>query len=116
VAEHVVPVRVYLTVFAVLMALTATTTAIAFLDLGPLNAVLMLAIAGVKATLVVLYFMHVRWSSRLTWIVASGGFLWLAILIAITASDMVLRTTARPELSLTVVPPAEAFHAGPPTP
>jgi cytochrome c oxidase subunit 4 len=89
--EHVVPPRVYLVIFAILIALTATTTAVAFLDLGRLNTVIMLTIAVTKATLVILYFMHVRYSSRLTWIVLSAGFVWLMILIAFTMSDEVTR-------------------------
>jgi cytochrome c oxidase subunit 4 len=62
--NHVVPPRVYLAVFAALLVLTATTTAVAFVDLGVMNVVVMLAIAIVKAVLVVLFFMHVRYSPR----------------------------------------------------
>jgi cytochrome c oxidase subunit 4 len=90
-SAHVVPVRTYLAVFAALLALTAATTAVAFVNLGPLNVVIMLAIAVIKATLVVLYFMHVRYSSRLTWVVVSGGFAWLLVIIAFTLSDFVTR-------------------------
>ena len=97
--EPVVPVRVYLAVFAALLVLTATTTAVAFVDLGRLNVVLMLAIAATKATLVVLYFMHLRWSSRLTWVVAASGLVWLAILVVLTVSDTVVRDLLQPELS-----------------
>ena len=89
--HHVVPVRVYVMVFAILVALTATTTAVAFVDLGRMNIVIMLVIAVTKATLVVLYFMHVRYSSRLTWLALGCAFGWLAILIAGTTSDMILR-------------------------
>ena len=89
--EHIVSPRVYITVFVILLALTATTTAVAFIDLGPLNAVIMLTIAVTKATLVILYFMHVRYGSRLTWLVVSSGFVWLMILIAFTLSDVVTR-------------------------
>lgn len=90
-AHHVVPVRVYLVVFATLLVLTAVTTGIAFIDLGRINAVLMLTIAVSKATLVVLYFMHVRYSSRLTWVVVSGGFVWLVVMIVFTMSDIATR-------------------------
>jgi len=88
---HVVPLRVYLIVFATLLALTATTTAVAFVDLGRLNNVIMLAIAVTKATLVILYFMHVRYSDRLTWVVVGGGFAWLLVLIGFTMSDLLTR-------------------------
>jgi cytochrome c oxidase subunit 4 len=90
-SNHVVPVRVYLAVFTALLVLTGVTTAIAFVDLGPMNVVLMLAIAVTKATLVVLYFMHVRYSSRLTWVVIAGGFAWLAVIILFTMSDVATR-------------------------
>jgi len=92
---HVVPVRIYLAVFAALLVLTAVTTAIAFVNLGPMNVVLMLAIAVTKATLVVLYFMHVRYSSRLTWVVVSGGFVWLVVMILFTMSDVATRGLLR---------------------
>jgi cytochrome c oxidase subunit 4 len=88
---HVVPVKTYLTIFAALMAFTAITVAVAFVDLGPLNNVVMLGIAVVKATLVVLFFMHVRYSTRLIPIVAVGGFLWLLILFGFTMSDYLSR-------------------------
>lgn len=90
-STHVVPVRVYVSVFVALLALTALTTGVAFIDLGPLNVVLMLAIACTKATLVILYFMHVLYSTRLTWVVVSSGFVWLVVLILFTMSDIVTR-------------------------
>jgi cytochrome c oxidase subunit 4 len=90
-AQHVVPRRIYFAVFAALMVLTATTTAIAFLDLGPWNTVVALGIAFVKATLVVLFFMHVKYSPRLTQVTIAGGLFWLAILIGITLSDFMTR-------------------------
>jgi cytochrome c oxidase subunit 4 len=89
--EHIVPVRVYLIVFAALMALTATTVWVAFHDLGRLNVIIALAIAVTKAILVALYFMHVRYSSRLTQIVVGGGLLWLTIMIGLTMSDYLTR-------------------------
>ncbi len=90
-SEHVVPVRIYLTIFLVLIVLTATTTAVAFVDLGRMSTVIMLAIAVTKATLVVLYFMHVRYSDRLTRLVVSGAFVWLVFLIGITVGDELAR-------------------------
>jgi len=64
---------------------------VAKLDLGLLNVVVALTIAVIKATLVVLYFMHVRWSSRLTWVFVCAGFFWLAIMVALTLSDYLTR-------------------------
>ncbi len=90
--EHIVPPKVYVGVFAILIAMTATTTAVSFLDLGPWNTVAALAIAIFKATLVVLFFMHVRYGGRLTKLVIAGGLLWLAIMLALTLSDFVSRS------------------------
>lgn len=78
-------------VFAALMALTITTVLVAFYDLGRLNVVIALTIAVIKAILVALYFMHVRYSSRLTQIVVGGGLLWLIIMIGLTMSDYLTR-------------------------
>src|SRR6188508_1230460 len=94
--SHVVPPRVYVTIFLALMALTAVTTWVAFIDLGPLNVVIMLAIAGVKASLVVLWFMHARYESTLTRMTVVGAVFWLLVLIVISASDIFIR--ARPDL------------------
>jgi len=89
--HHVVPVRVYLAVFASLIVLTGTTVAAAFVDMGPFNNVVMLGIAILKASLVVAFFMHVKYSTRLIPVVAVGGFLWLLILFGITMSDYLAR-------------------------
>lgn len=90
-AEHVIPKRVYYTVFGILMLCTYLTVQIAFLDLGALNTVVALTIAVFKATIVVLFFMHVRYSSRLTWVVVIGSVFWLGILLALTFSDYLTR-------------------------
>jgi cytochrome c oxidase subunit 4 len=92
-AHHVVGPKVYVSVFAVLMVFTATTTAISFADLGPWNTVAALAIAFFKATLVVLFFMHIKYGGRLMQIVIAGGLFWLAILILLTLSDFLSRGT-----------------------
>jgi cytochrome c oxidase subunit 4 len=84
---HVVPIRIYVIIFTSLMVLTATTVAAAYMDLGPLNTVVALVIAVSKATLVILYFMHLRYSSSLTRLVVAGSFLWLLILLVITMTD-----------------------------
>ncbi len=90
-SEHIVPVRTYVAVFVALIVLTATTTTIASIDLGPWNTVVALGIAVIKATLVVLFFMHVKYSPRLTSTVILGGLFWLIILLALTLSDFVTR-------------------------
>jgi cytochrome c oxidase subunit 4 len=90
-SPHIVPIKIYFAVFTALLVLTATTTAISFLDLGPWNTVVALGIAFVKATLVALFFMHVKYSPPLTRIVIAGGLFWLAILLALTLSDFLTR-------------------------
>ena len=91
-STHIVPPRIYYTVFAILMLGTALTVAVSFVDLGAFNAVAALAIAVFKATLVVLFFMHVKYSTRLTWVVVTGSVFWLAILLSLTFSDYLTRS------------------------
>lgn len=87
-SEHIVPIKVYAGVFVALMGGTALTVWAGLKDFpGPLNVVIALTIACIKATLVVLYFMHVRYSSRLVWVVFTSALFWLAILFALTLSD-----------------------------
>ena len=90
-STHVVPVRTYLLVFAALMLLTAATAWIAFQDLGPLNNVAALGIAALKATLVVLFFMHVKYSPRLIPLAVTAGVFWLLILIGLSLCDYLTR-------------------------
>jgi len=90
-AEHILPKRTYYTIFAILMFCTYLTWQVAYFDLGPFNTVAALAIAVFKATLVVLFFMHVRYSTRLTWAVVVGGVFWLGILLVLTMSDYLTR-------------------------
>jgi cytochrome c oxidase subunit 4 len=89
--EHIVSRKVYFGVFGALMVLTAVTVWVAALDLGRLNALVALTVAVIKATLVLLYFMHVRYSSRLTQVIVLSGFFWLIILLAFTMSDYLTR-------------------------
>ena len=89
---HIVPVKIYLAIFAILIVLTGVTVGVAFADLGLINIVVALTIAVFQATLVILYFMHVRYESRLTWVFVGAGFFWLAILIVFTLSDVLTRS------------------------
>ncbi len=84
---HVSPKSVYYSIFTALMVLTAITVFAAFVNLGNLNAPVALIIATVKATLVVLYFMHVKYSSRLTKLVVVTAVGFLALLIVGTLHD-----------------------------
>ena len=90
-AEHVSSPRMYVAVFGALIVLTILTWGVALVDLGPMNDVVALTIAVAKAVLVVLFFMHVRWSTRLTKLTVVAGFLWLAILLFVTMGDYLTR-------------------------
>ncbi|MEP6917178.1 MAG: cytochrome C oxidase subunit IV family protein [Acidobacteriota bacterium] len=90
-AGHVAPKSMYYLVFLALIVSTVLTVVAASVDMGALNNVVMLTIASVKATLVILFFMHVRWSTRLTWVVAASGFFWLLILFGMGMSDYLTR-------------------------
>ena len=90
-AAHVVPTRTYYLIYIALLVCTLLTWQIALFDLGRLNTVVALAIAVFKAALVVLFFMHVKYSTRLTWAVVAGSIFWLGILLAVTMSDYLTR-------------------------
>jgi cytochrome c oxidase subunit 4 len=89
--DHIVPVRTYVVIFLALIVLTWVTTAIAFIDLGQFNVYVALTIAIVKATLVVLFFMHVKYSERVTKIYVAAGFFWLIIMIGMLLTDYISR-------------------------
>jgi cytochrome c oxidase subunit 4 len=91
-SDHVVPARTYYLIFLTLMVCTAITVAVAFVDLGALNTIVALAIAILKTTLVVLFFMHVKYSTRLTWAVVAGSVFWLGILLVLTFGDYLTRS------------------------
>jgi cytochrome c oxidase subunit 4 len=90
--QHLTPRRSYYRVYGALLALTLLTVGIAYLDLGPMNIVAALGIAVCKALLVMLFFMHLRSSSHLTWIVAGAGVVWLAHLLLFTLADYLTRS------------------------
>jgi len=91
-SEHIVSVRVYITIFLVLLVGTALTVVAAFLNFPwQLNTIVALTIATIKATFVVLYFMHVRYSSRLVWVIVASALFWMGILFALTFSDYLTR-------------------------
>ena len=87
-SEHIVPVKIYITIFLALLVGTALTVMAAFYDFpGRLNTVVALTIATIKATLVVLYFMHVRYSTRLIWVIVAAALFWMGIMFALTFGD-----------------------------
>ena len=89
------PLRTYYIVFAWLMGLLALTVVVSLIPfdkfLPGLNVIIALVIAIIKAGLVVLFFMHVKDASKLTWAFASAAFLWLAIMLALTFNDYMTR-------------------------
>ncbi|HWZ82994.1 MAG TPA: cytochrome C oxidase subunit IV family protein [Terriglobales bacterium] len=92
-SEHVTSRRFYLLIGATLLILTGVTVAAAFVNLGPLNPVIALLIATIKATLVVLFFMHVKGASeKLTGVVVVAGFFFLAILLSLSLADYLTRS------------------------
>jgi len=90
-SHPVVPVKVYVSIFLALIALTITTVAVSKIDLGELNFVVAMTIALVKGTLVVLFFMQVRQASSMTKLFAAAGFFWMAILLVLVLSDYLSR-------------------------
>jgi cytochrome c oxidase subunit IV len=94
--EHVTSSRTYYAIYIALLCLTAATVIVASLELGHFNDVAALTIAGAKAALVVLYFMHLRHSSGLTRVFVVAGLFWLSLLLLFTLSDLVTRTLVTP--------------------
>jgi len=90
-AEHVVPTKTYIAVWATLMVMTLTTTLVGFVDLGRFNTVVALAIATFKASLVVLFFMGAKYTPRLMRVVITAGIFWLLLLLAFSEIDYLTR-------------------------
>jgi cytochrome c oxidase subunit IV len=96
--EHIVSPKLYLAVGTALLILTATTTAVSYVEVGPggeFNAAVAIAIACIKMTLVVLFFMHVKYSSKLTKLTVAAGFLTFCVLIMMTMTDYISRAWGR---------------------
>ncbi len=90
-SQHVIPQKVYYLVFVTLILLTLVTVDVAFYNFGFLNIYIAMGIATVKATIVALYFMHLRYNPRLTWLFAGAGILWLFIMFVLTIADYITR-------------------------
>jgi cytochrome c oxidase subunit 4 len=90
-AGHISPKSTYYAIFGSLMVLTAVTVSVAFINLGVLNFPVALAIAVLKATLVILFFMHMKYSSRLTKLICGGAFFFLILLFGLTLTDYLSR-------------------------
>lgn len=92
---HIVKPPVYLGIFLILLVLTAVTTGAAFIDLGEFNVVIALAIACLKASLVVLFFMHIHYSSRLLKMTVGAGLFTFLLLLTLTMTDYISRAWGR---------------------
>jgi cytochrome c oxidase subunit 4 len=85
--HHIVPVKIYFVIITILLVLTIVTVEVAKRDFGVMNNVIALGIAAVKMLLVVLIFMHLKYSAKILWICAGAGLVWLVIMMTITLSD-----------------------------
>ena len=90
-SEKIVSMKTYAIIFLTLVLFTIVTWRVSLIDLGELNIIVALIIAGTKATLVALFFMHVRWSTRLNQLVIAASLFWLLILLSLTLADYVAR-------------------------
>lgn len=89
--HHIVTPKTYIIVFITLLVFTGITVAAAFKDLGVLNPIIALAIACTKAVIVILFFMHVFFQSKLIKMTVAAGFFTFMILITMTLSDYISR-------------------------
>jgi len=93
-SEHIIPSRIYYMIWVTLMVFTVITAAVAFVDLGPFNTVVALIIATFKATLVVLFFMHVKYTSeKMTKTVIICAIFWLGLLLILSLADFATRAS-----------------------
>lgn len=104
-SDHVSPVSLYLTIFGALMVLTVVTVGAAFVDLGRFNFAVAIAIASFKASLVIWYFMHVKYQSHLTKLTFATGLFFLVILLGMSLIDYVSRYDFKPEPPMPAVNP-----------
>jgi len=87
-SEHIIPSRLYYVIWISLMCLTVITAAVAFVDLGPFNTVVALCIATLKAVLVVLFFMHLKYTNeKMTKVVVIAALFWLMLLLGLSLMD-----------------------------
>ncbi len=89
--SHVVPVRLYVAIWATLMVFTGLTVFAATVELGVFNIVVALVIATIKGTLVVLFFMHLRYSTKLTMVTVVAAMFFLFLLLSLTMTDYLTR-------------------------
>ena len=107
--EHIVSPKIYVVVLTALLVGTGVTVWAAYIDLGRWNIVLALTIAVTKMTLVILFFMHGKYSSRRTKLIITSGFFWLAIMLVLTLADY---TSRHPEPSRSRLAPVPGLQNG----
>jgi cytochrome c oxidase subunit 4 len=90
-SEHVTPVKTYINVFVILLVLLVATVGAANMPLGHFHLATAMLIAGIKAVLIGLFFMHIYHSPKLTWIVSTGSAFFLALLLAFLLNDYLTR-------------------------
>ena len=90
-SETIVSPKTYLLVWASLLILLAITVGAAYIHLGWLNPAVAVGIAATKALIIILYFMHVRYSSKVVWVFVGAGFFWLGILFTLALADYLTR-------------------------
>ncbi len=105
--HHVVSPLLYLGILSALLLGTGITVWAAYQNFGPFNIVIALLIATIKMSLVILFFMHGKYSPKRTQLVIISGFFWLAIMLGLTLMDY---TTRHPEPSRSANPPAIIIH------
>jgi cytochrome c oxidase subunit IV len=105
---HVAPKSLYYTIFLALMVLTALTVGVTYIDLGELNLIVALAVAVTKAMLVLMFFMHLKYSPKLIKVTIGSSVFFLLIMFVMTLSDYL----SRGELGLPPYPTATATHTG----
>ena len=110
---HVVDLRVLLGVFAALMVLTAVTVAVSYFDFGKLNLLVAMGVATVKAALVALYFMHLKYDRKIYAIIFVGAVLFLALFIIFTMFDTMYRDEPSEVPAMTSEPAATPAEASP---
>ncbi|HWO56868.1 MAG TPA: cytochrome C oxidase subunit IV family protein [bacterium] len=108
--SHTIPLRVYLTVAALLLVMTAVTIAVSFVHLGALNIVVALAIAGFKALLVAFFFMHLYYDNKFYFMVFAIALLFLVIFIGFTMIDTTRRADLYPEVGRPIQVPASIYN------
>ena len=93
--HHIVSPAIYLTIVCILLVMTAVTVGASFVDMGVFNPIVALAIAAFKMILVVLFFMHVKYSTRLTKLTVGAGIFSCIILVGMSLSDYMTRAWGR---------------------